>query len=337
MVCSRSRTPNASTFQAERAIAVRSPRVGQEVRPLCASPLRTARCQGAPSAAPHLLATASYVCMCLVALGSAHRLPALGCRPQPTAGLVSAQLQPPQPTPTRSTPPPSAAQLTSQGRVRDVRPRGRPPAYKAPPPRGNVSSSCALECTWQPFSALRCFFLACTLSHVPARLGKWAVLALSAVRCTTAMACPPPPPHLSHPRSRLHTTPPAQLAALGRACDGRSPGRPHSTGRRRHEEVCFAMCAACGALGATTVCWVHHTAVGHLGWQQSQGVGLTTPGACSGTFITTSPVCPLTPSCLPKELSASPPPKCQRPAHRASRHQTPRYRLWPRDCSHGAP
>ena len=239
MVCSRSRTPNASTFQAERAIAVRSPRVGQEVRPLCASPLRTARCQGAPSAAPHLLATASYVCMCLVALGSAHRLPALGCRPQPTAGLVSAQLQPPQPTPTRSTPPPHRRPVDITG-----------PSARCEAPREAPSLQSA--------ATTRCVLL-CAL-----HAGPW--------------------------------------------------------------------------LSATTAfCWVHHTAVGHLGWQQSQGVGLTTPGACSGTFITTSPVCPLTPSCLPKELSASPPPKCQRPAHRASRHQTPRYRLWPRDCSHGAP
>ena len=148
----------------------------------------------------------------------------------------------------------------------------------------------------------------------------------------------PPLPRTCHTPALASTPrpPPSWQHWAERVTGGLREG-PHSTGRRRHDEVCVAMCAACGALGATTVCWVHHTAVGHLGWQQSQGVGLTTPGACSGTFITTSPVCPLTPSCLPKELSASPPPKCQRPAHRASRHQTPRYRLWPRDCSHGAP
>ena len=179
--------------------------------------------------------------------------------------------------------------------------------------------------------------MACTLSHVPARLGKWAVLALSAVRCTTAMACPPPPPHLSHPRSRLHTTPPAQLAALGRACDGRSPGRPplNRTPPPRRGVCCYVRCMrgpgrhnrllgaphSCGTLGVATITGLWPEDARHM--QRHAHHHLTR--------------LPTHPQLFPKELSASPSPKCQRPARRASRQQTPRYRLWPRDGSHGAP
>ena len=244
-MCSRSRTPNASTFQAERAIAVRSPRVGQEVRPLCASPLRTARCQGAPSAAPHLLATASYVCMCLVALGSAHCLPATGLQAT-THRWPCQRATATAPTHTHAIhAPPTATQLTSQGQARDVRPRGRPPAYKAPPPRGNVSSSCALEWTWQSFSALRCAFLwraHCCLSQ--RGLGNGLCWPCQPCAAQPPWHAPPPPPHLSYPRPRLHTTPPAQLAALGRARDGRSPGRPplNRSPPPRRGVCCYVRC-----------------------------------------------------------------------------------------------
>ena len=83
---------------------------------------------------------------------------------------------------------------------------------------------------------------------------------------------PPPPPHLSYPRPRLHTTPPAQLAALGRARDGRSPGRPplNRSPPPRRGVCCYVRCMrgpgrhnrllgaphSCGTLGVATITWL---------------------------------------------------------------------------------
>ena len=148
---------------------------------------------------------------------------------------------------------------------------------------------------------------------------------------------PPPPPHLSYPRPRLHTTPPAQLAALGRARDGRSPGRPplNRSPPPRRGVWCYVRCMrgpgrhnrllgaphSCGTLGVATITGLWPEDARHM--QRHAHHHLTR--------------LPTHPQLFPKELSASPSPKCQRPARRASRQQTPRYRLWPRDGSHGAP